>query len=128
MNHGWWVWAGIAAAVVAATVAWGWRGGLLAASAVIFWMLLQFSNAVRQLRMTVQRPIGEVPNALMLASKMHAGMRLPQVLALSGSLGRKIADDPETYLWQDAGGDALQLELQSGRVSRWQLLRAAPAD
>ena len=47
-------------------------------------------------------------------------------LELAASLGRKVGDYPEPYVWVDPGGDAVHVEVQGGQVSRWQLQRAAP--
>ena len=123
-------WLGWALAVVAVAVGYaghGWPGVLLALGVVVFWLLLQFSRALRVLRQASARPVGTVPNAVMLHSRLRAGLRLPQVLALTHSLGRRVADDPETFSWLDEGGDEVRVELRAGRVSRWRLLRGGDA-
>jgi len=94
---------------------------------VVFWLLLQFSQSLRVLRLAAQRPVGTVPNALMLHSRLRASLRLPQVLALTRSLGRRVAEDPETWAWRDEAGDEVQVELHQGRVTAWRLLRQAEA-
>jgi hypothetical protein len=53
-------------------------------------------------------------------------MSLMQVLQLTRSLGRKVGDEPETWAWADAGGAAVQLVLQRGKLVSWQLTRDAP--
>ena len=119
-------WIGWALAVVAVAVGhagYGWPGVLLALAVVVFWLLLQFSRALRALRAASQRPVGTVPSAVMLHSKLRAGLRLPQVLALTHSLGTRVAEDPETWAWRDDAGDAVQVELRRGRVAAWRLLR-----
>jgi hypothetical protein len=67
----------------------------------------------------------------MLHAKLRAGLRLPQVLVLTRSLGRRVAEDPETWAWCDDTGAEVQVELHRGRVAAWRLLRpeepAAPA-
>ncbi len=127
-------WIGWSLAVVAVAVGYagyGWPGVLLALGVVVFWLLLQFSRALRVLRVASQRPVGTVPNAVMLHAKLRAGLRLPQVLALTRSLGRRVAEDPETWAWCDDAGAEVQVELRRGRVAAWRLLRqeepAAPA-
>ncbi len=115
-------------AVVAVVVGWRVYGGpgvLLALSMIVFWLLLQFSRAVRAMRDATGRPIGAVDNAVMLHARLHAGMRLVDMIKLTRSLGRKLADEPETYVWADAGGDAVHVELQGGRLARWRLERGA---
>jgi hypothetical protein len=104
---------------------WGWRGVVLALTLIVFWLLLQFSRALRVLRVAGRAPVGHVQSAAMLNARLQAGSRLPQILALTRSLGSKIADDPETFEWRDAGGDAVRVELHEGRLARWTLQRGA---
>ena len=104
---------------------WGWRGVVLALTLIVFWLLLQFSRALRVLRVAGQAPVGHVQSAAILNARLQAGLRLPQILALTRSLGSKIADDPETFEWRDAGGDVVRVELREGRLARWTLQRGA---
>ena len=121
-----WLGWGLAAAAVAVGYAgYGWPGVVLALGVVVFWLLLQFNRALRALRLASGRPVGQVPNAVMLHARLRTGLRLTQVLALTRSLGRRIADDPETFAWRDEAGDEVQVELHDGRVTAWRLLRAA---
>jgi hypothetical protein len=117
-------WLLAAAAVAAGYMAYGARGVALASSVVVFWLLLQFSRALRALRTAAGRPVGSVASALMFNAKLHKGMRLPQVLALTQSLGRQVGESPEAWVWQDEGGDEVRVELHDGRVSGWALRRA----
>lgn len=115
-------------AVAAGYAAYGWPGVLLALTVVVFWMLLQFSRAMRVMRVASSRPVGSIGNAVMLHTRLQPGMRLLQILPLTQSLGQKVADDPETFVWTDAGGDSVRVELRGGRVSAVALQRApAPA-
>lgn len=120
-------WALAALAIAVGYAQWGWRGVVLAVTVIVFWFLLQFSRALRVLRNASQAPVGHVASAVMLQSKLHQGQRLPQILALTRSLGRKLADEPETFEWRDAGGDAVRVELQGGKLARWTLQRAGDA-
>lgn len=123
LNAAWIGWALAAAALAAGYVGYGWRGVVLALSVVVFWLLLQFSRSVRALRDATGRPVGNVASAVMLHARLHAGMRLPEVLKLTRSLGRHVSDEPETWAWADAGGDEVQVVLTAGRVSAWDLKR-----
>ena len=118
-------WALAAAALVAGQLAYGWRGLLLALSVVVFWLLLQFSRSLRALRQASGRPMGLIDNAVMFQARLQIGMPLVQVLKLTGSLGQQLSDSPEIYRWADAAGDAVRVELHSGKVSRWTLERLA---
>ena len=104
---------------------WGWPGVALAATLIVFWLLLQFSRALRVLRNAGRAPLGHVDSAVMLHARLQQGQRLPQILALTRSLGIKRDDDPEVFEWRDAGGDAVRVELVDGKLARWELQRAA---
>ena len=97
----------------------------LALTVVVFWLLLQFSQALRTLRIASQRPVGQVPSAVMLNARLDKGLRLPKVLRLTMSLGRRVSDEPEIWAWADEAGDEVQVTLHGGRVTQWRLLRAA---
>ena len=79
---------------------------------------------LRVMRAAGQAPVGHVANAVMLHARLRPGLRLLEILALTRSLGEKLGDDPERYAWRDAGGDRVTLDLESGRLVRWQLDRA----
>ena len=116
------------AALAAGYVSYGWPGVALALTGVGFWLLLQFGQALRTLRIASQRPVGTVPNAVMLNARLDAGMRLPQVLRLTLSLGRRVGEEPEgreIWAWADDNGDEVRVQLQGGRVAQWALHRAS---
>jgi hypothetical protein len=121
-------WALAAAALAVGYFSYGWPGAVLAISVVVFWLLLQFSRSLRVLRLAAQRPKGSITNAVMLHARLQPGMPMMQVLPLTRSLGEKVADEPETWLWRDAGGDAVRVEMRAGRVSAVSLERAAAGD
>ena len=115
-------------AVAVGYVQWGWQGVVLAITLVVFWLLLQFSRALRSLREAAGAPVGSVSSAVMLHTKLKAGMNLPAVMRLAGSLGRKVVDDPETFEWSDEGGVKVRAEMKAGRLARWELLREEETD
>jgi hypothetical protein len=120
----WFGWALAVCAVAGGYAAYGWPGVLLAVTMTVFWLLLQFSRALRVLRAAGAAPVGHVASAVMLNAKLHTGMRLVQVLALTRSLGRKLAEEPnERFEWRDAGGDAVEVHLERGEVVSWRLSR-----
>ena len=63
------------AALAAGYVGYGWPGVVLALTVVVFWLLLQFSRALRTLRNAASGPVGQVASAVMLHSRLKAGMR-----------------------------------------------------
>jgi hypothetical protein len=118
-------WALAVGAIAAGWVGWGWQGVVLAITVIVFWLLLQFSRALRVLRIAGQNPVGRVANAVMFASRLQAGMKLPQLLMHSKSLGSKLSETPETWAWADAGGDRVVVEFHNGRLATHRLERAA---
>ena len=116
-------WALTVVAVVAGYVGYGWRGMVLAFSVTAFWLLLQFSRALRAMRLAAQAPVGTVPSAVMLHSKLHAGMQMMAVIKLTRSLGRKVRDEPETFAWRDESGAEVEVEFGGGRCKAWRLTR-----
>lgn len=118
-------WALAAAALIAGWAGWGWQGLVLAVTVIVFWLLLQFNRAMRVMRNAAQRPVGWVPNAVMLHAKLKPGQRLLDVIVLTGSLGKKVSEAPETWRWADEAGDAVLVEVDaSGRVRGHSLVRA----
>ena len=103
--------------------AYGWRGVLLAVTVVAFWLLLQFSRALRVMRQAASAPVGTVPSAVMLHSKLGAGMLLMDVIRLTHSLGCKMSDDPEMFVWRDESGAEVEIEFVNARCSKWRLMR-----
>jgi hypothetical protein len=122
---------GWALAAVATGLAWlqyGWQGLVLAVSVVVFWLLLQFSRALRAMKQAGQAPVGQVPSAVMLNAALKPGMTLLQVIQITRSLGRRTGAegaDPECWEWADEGGARVALELRGGKLSRWELTRSA---
>ncbi len=116
-------------ALAAGYAGWGWRGVGLGFTVVMFWLLLQWSRAMRVLRLAASRPKGHVDSAVVLQAKLVRGMTLMQVLPLTRSLGEVQAttDTSEAFLWRDASGAAVTVSLRDGRVSDWQLHRPADA-
>ena len=124
-------WLLAAAALALGYRTYGWPGFMLAVTAVVFWLLLQFSRALRTVRNAAGAPIGSVRSAVMFNARLRPGMTMPQVLALAGSLGRRLdavvdaatAKGDETWSWQDEGNVAVDAVFGAGRLLRWQLRR-----
>jgi uncharacterized protein (DUF58 family) len=114
-------------AVAVGYLQWGWPGVALAVTLVVFWMLLQFSRVMRVMRQASGAPVGHVASAVMLHAKLKTGMRLLEILPITRSLGRKLADDPETFAWTDASGATVTVELVGGRCTAWRLTRPEEA-
>lgn len=118
-----WIGVGLAlAALILGGALLGWQGVIFATTGIIFWLLLQISRLMRVMKKAGAAPLGSVANAVMLNSKLHAGMKLVDLITLAGSLGVKQA--PETFVWRDAGGDAVEVKLVKGKLVEWRLMRA----
>jgi hypothetical protein len=113
--------------IAAGYVGWGWPGVVLGVTVLVFWLLLQFSRSLRVLKSAGRAPVGHVDNAVMLHSKLEAGMTLMQVLTLTRSLGQKLGESPECWAWTDPGGAGLSLVFDAGKLQSWTLTRASPA-
>jgi hypothetical protein len=119
---------GWAMALVALAAGWrgyGWPGLALAASVIVFWLLIQFNRSVKVMRNAARAPIGHVDSAVMLNAKLHAGLPMIQVVALTNSLGQRIAQQPETWAWADAAGSRVTVVFDNGRCVSWALHRDA---
>ena len=120
-------WALAVAAVALGYVQFGWQGVLLAFSGIVFWLLMQFTRALRAMRAAGGSPVGHVASAVMLQARLKTGLRLMDIILLTRSLGEKLADDPETFRWTDDSGAAVTVELVKGRCVRWFLARPEDA-
>jgi hypothetical protein len=127
-----WGWALALAAVVLGWQQWGWPGVVLAVTVIVFWLLLQFSRALRVMRQAGGAPVGHVESAVMLHSRLRRGMRLMDIIPLTRSLGQRLEEpgslpEPgtERFKWADTSGAAVEVELVGGRLSAWTLQRPA---
>lgn len=111
------------AAVLVGYVQWGWQGVVFATTLVVFWMLLQFSRALRAMREAASAPVGSVDSAVMLHSRLKRGMNLTDILRLTRSLGRQVSTMPETFEWADNSGARISAEMLDGRLANWDLIR-----
>ena len=101
----------------------GWPGLALAASAIVFWLLLQFNRAVRTMKNAAGASLGSVPSAVMFNAWLRQGMTMLQVVTKTKSLGRKLGSSDDDWAWTDAGGSTVTLHFERGRLLRWQLDR-----
>ena len=129
-----WGWALAVAALVLGGVQWGWPGVALAVSVIVFWLLLQFSRALRVMRQATGAPVGHVASAVMLHAKLRTGMRLMEIIPLTRSLGQAVPGESpaqpgatEAFTWTDGSGAAVRVELVAGRLRRWELQRPTQA-
>ena len=106
-----------------AWLAYGIHGLAFAASAVVFWLLLTFSRAMRVMRNAGEAPVGSVPNAVMFHAGLARGMTMLQVLGKTKSLGRKVDGSDDDWRWSDEGGASVVLHFERGRLRAWQLER-----
>lgn len=122
-----------ALAVAIAYAAWqayGWKGLILAALMISFWLLLHFTKLMRLLQAAAKRPIGHVRNARVLQGQLKTGMPLVEVVRRTQSLGlrhSKPEHDPEVLEWGDENGDAVICTFLRGRLQTFELRLAEPA-
>jgi glucose-6-phosphate-specific signal transduction histidine kinase len=116
-------WALAVLAVALAYVQYGWQGAVVAVSAVVFWLLMQFTRSLRAMRTAGSAPVGSVASAVMLNAKLKTGQRLMDVIMLTRSLGEKLSDQPETYRWTDSAAVSVTVEFTHGQCVRWTLAR-----
>ena len=76
-------WGLAALAVAAGWWAYGWQGIVVVLTLVVFWLLLQFSRALRAMRTAAARPVGCVDNVVMLHARLRPGMRLVDIIVLT---------------------------------------------
>ena len=119
---------GWAMALIALAAGWrgyGWPGIALAVSVIVFWLLVQFNRSVKVMRNAAGAPIGHIDSAVMLNARLSAGLPMLRVVTLTRSLGRRMADQPETWAWADASGSEVTIVFVKGRCKRWALTRPA---
>lgn len=122
-------WALALAALVAGWFGYGWPGVALALSVIVFWLLMQFSRSVRVMRDAAESPVGFVPSAVMLHAKLSVGLPMLQVVRLTKSLGKRLAESAETshevWAWSDESGAEVRIVFDNGLCTRWTLNRPA---
>ena len=122
-------WALAFAALVAGWFSYGWPGVALAVSVIVFWLLMQFSRSVRVMRDASESPVGRVPSAVMLHSKLRTGLPMLQIVKLTKSLGKRLSESPdksqETWTWADESGAEVRIVFDKGLCTSWTLNRPA---
>lgn len=120
---------GWALAALLASFSWqayGLRGLALAATAIVFWLLLQFNRAVRTMKNAAGRPLGHVESAVMFQAQLKPGLTMLEIVGRTKSLGRKAGAGEDDWSWRDDGGNAVHLHFERGRLARWTLERPSP--
>ena len=119
-------WLLVALALAAGWMAYGWQGLLMAATLTVFWLLLQFSRALRAMKTAADSPLGFVASAVMFQSRLKPGLAMLQVVALTHSLGCKLGASGDVWRWADGAGNSVTLTFTDGKLTAWVLER--PAD
>ncbi len=116
-------WALAGLALAAGWRGYGWPGIALALSVIVFWLLMQFNRSLKVMRNAASAPVGHIDSAVMLNAKLTPGLPMIRILALTKSLGKRVADKPETWAWADASGSNVTIVFDKGRCQRWTLSR-----
>ncbi len=106
---------------------WGAPGLALAATLIVFWLLLQFTRSLRVMRTAARRPLGQVASAVMFAASLRPGLSLLALVQRTRSLGERVDQGEggvERWRWRDAYGASVTLEFARGRLRCWTLQRA----
>ena len=99
-------------------------GLAFAASAIVFWLLLQFNRAVRVMKNAAASPVGHVASAVMFHAGLARGMTMLQIVTKTKSLGRKVEGSDDDWRWRDDGGASVVLHFEHGKLVRWGIERA----
>jgi hypothetical protein len=116
-------WALAFIALVAGWFSYGWPGIALAFSVIVFWLLIQFNRSVRVMRDASESPVGHVPSAVMLHSKLSVGQPMLQIVRMTKSLGRRVSESPEIWSWTDDSGADVRITFDKGVCASWTLDR-----
>ena len=114
--------------VVAAYRVAGWAGVVAASAVLVMWLLLHFTRLMQVLQRAANRPIGSVDSAVMFNAKLHSGVSLMHVVAMTRSLGEMLSVkdcQPECYRWTDAAQSSVTCEFHAGKLRKWVLTRPA---
>ena len=114
-------WTMAVAAIALGYAVYVWPGVAKAISLVVFWLLLQFSRAMRVMRIAGQGPKGLVPSAVMLHAKLHAGMTLLQVIGLTWFFGFRV--NGVDFIVPEAEAAAIIIALAAGEANEEGLTR-----
>jgi hypothetical protein len=115
-----------AAMIVIAWQYYGWPGALLAVTAVVMYLLLQFNRLMHVLKKTANHPKGYVGSAVMLNAKLKPGVNLLHVTAMTQALGEQLSpegEQPEVFRWTDGSASHVTCEFVRGKLVKWELVR-----
>jgi hypothetical protein len=107
----------------------GWPGVALVGGGLVMWQLLHFTRMLQVLKRAANRPIGHVDSAVMLHSRLRAGVPLLHVVAMTHALGQLESppnSQPERFRWTDASGSSVVCVFAEGKLQSWDLQRPAP--
>jgi hypothetical protein len=113
---------------VAGYRAYGWQGLALVAGGLVMWQLLHFTRMLQILKKAANRPIGHVDSAVMLHSKLTAGLPLLHVVALTRALGQLESPkdtQPERFRWTDPSKASVLCVFLGGKLQSWDFSRPA---
>lgn len=105
----------------------GWGGAVLVLGALLMFLLLRFNRMMQVLGRAATRPVGHIDNAVLLNARLHAGMTLLNVLAMTRALGEMRSPkntQPEIFRWTDTGASHVTAEFRRGRLVHWTLFRS----
>jgi hypothetical protein len=108
---------------IAAWFAYGVHGLAVAASAIVFWLLLTFNRVLRVMRNAGHAPLGWIENAVMFHAGLARGMTMLQIVTQAKSLGAKVDGSDDDWRWSDDAGVSVDLHFERARLASWRLER-----
>ena len=117
---------GSAALVALSYRQYGWQGVAAASALLVMWVLLHFTRTLQVLKRASSQPVGYVGSAVMLHAKLHKGMSLLHVIAMTKSLGERMSEQdaqPERFRWTDSTQSQVNCQFVSGKLVSWELAR-----
>jgi hypothetical protein len=96
-----------------------WQGVIFAMAGIVAWLVWEMVQLARLMKLAGAAPLGSVADAEALHARLREGLRLEELLRLTGSLGQKLPGPVKAYAWQDAQGRRVEVQLVKGRVSVW---------
>jgi len=108
----------VASFIVLASWLYGWQGFIASITFWVFWLILQFNQTVRMLKVLSERPAGVVSSVPKLANQLRKGMSMLEIVKHSQCLGAatNVPELPpqalmaeQIWQWRDSTGMQIKI-------------------